>query len=69
MKIAKKYNFDYWDGDRKYGYGGFKYLPGYNSALAKNIIKSYNLTNNSKVLDIGCGKGFLMYEIKKKLWL
>ncbi len=67
MKIAKKYSFNYWDGDRKYGYGGFKYLPGYNSTLAKNIIKSYNLTNNSKVLDIGCGKGFLMYEIKKKL--
>lgn len=67
MKIAKKYSFNYWDGDRKYGYGGFKYIPGYNSALAKNIIKSYNLNNNSKVLDIGCGKGFLMYELKKKL--
>ena len=67
MKISKKYNFDYWDGDRKYGYGGFKYISGYNESLAENIIKSYNLTNKSKVLDIGCGKGFLMYEIKKKL--
>ena len=67
MKISKKYDFDYWDGDRKYGYGGFKYIPGYNESLAENIIKTYNLTNESKVLDIGCGKGFLMYEIKKKL--
>ena len=67
MKIGKKYSFDYWDGDRKYGYGGFKYRSGYNESLAKNIIKSYNLTNKSKVLDIGCGKGFLMQEIKKKL--
>jgi len=67
MKIAKKYSFDYWDGDRKYGYGGFKYIPGYNESLAKKIIKSYDLTNKSKVLDIGCGKGFLMQEIKRKL--
>ena len=28
MKIAKLYEKDYWDGDRKYGYGGYKYIPG-----------------------------------------
>ena len=28
MKIAKKYSYDYWDGDRKFGYGGYKYIPG-----------------------------------------
>ena len=67
MKVAKKYSFDYWDGDRKYGYGGFNYIAGYNETLAKNIIKTYHLTNKSKVLDVGCGKGFLMYEIKKIL--
>ncbi len=67
MKIAKKYGYDYWDGNRKYGYGGFKYISGYNSLIAQKIIKAYNLTNNSKILDIGCGKGFLIYEIKKIL--
>lgn len=67
MKRAKKYGFDYWDGDRKYGYGGFKYILGYNTELAKKIIKEYNLSNTSKILDIGCGKGFLLYEIKKIL--
>ncbi len=67
MKIAKKYEYDYWDGDRKYGYGGYKYIPGYHSVLAKKLIKEYSLTNNSKVLDLGCGKGFLLYEIKKIL--
>ena len=67
MKIAKKYSFDYWDGDRKYGYGGFKYIEGYNESLAKKIIKTYNLTNKSKVLDVGCGKGFLMQEIRKQI--
>jgi sporadic carbohydrate cluster protein (TIGR04323 family) len=67
MQVSKKYGFDYWDGNRKYGYGGFKYIEGYNESLAKNIIKTYNLTNKSKVLDVGCGKGFLMQEIKNKL--
>jgi len=65
MKIAKKYAFDYWDGDRKYGYGGYKYINNYWTPLAKKIINTYNLKSYSKVLDIGCGKAFLLYEIKK----
>jgi sporadic carbohydrate cluster protein (TIGR04323 family) len=67
MKVSKKYGFDYWDGNRKYGYGGFKYIEGYNESLVKSIIKTYNLTNKSKVLEVGCGKGFLMQDIKNKL--
>ena len=67
MKISKKYDYDYWDGDRKYGYGGYKYIKNYHTKLAKNLIKTYNLTNKSKLLDLGCGKGFLLYEIKKIL--
>ena len=67
MIISKKYDYDYWDGNRRYGYGGYKYIPGYHSSLAKKLIQTYNLKDTSKVLDIGCGKGFLMYEIKKIL--
>lgn len=67
MKIAKKYNYDYWDGDRRFGYGGYKYINGYNKVLAEKLIREYSLNNNSKILDIGCGKGFLIYEIKKIL--
>lgn len=64
MNVAKKYNFDYWDGDRKYGYGGYKYIPGRWKPVAENLINKYNLNNNSSILDVGCGKGFLLYEIK-----
>ncbi len=67
MKIAKKYEQKYWDGDRKYGYGGYKYINGYHTVLAKKLIKLYSLNNNSKILDLGCGKGYLLYEIKKIL--
>lgn len=67
MKIAKKFSKDYWDGNRKYGYGGYTYIEGYYEKVAKKIINKYSLTNSSKILDIGCGKGFLLFEIKKIL--
>ena len=63
MKVAKKYSFDYWDGNRKYGYGGYKYIPGRWKKAAQKIIKDYSLKDGSKILDVGCGKGYLLYEI------
>ena len=59
MKIAKKYGKDYWDGDRKYGYGGYNYIPGRWKSVAKSLIRTYKLKKNSKILDVGCGKAFL----------
>jgi len=64
MKIAKQYGKDYWDGDRRYGYGGYKYIPGRWKSVAKKLIDTYNLGAESRVLDIGCGKGYLLYEMK-----
>ena len=64
MLKAKEYEFDYWDGDRRFGYGGYKYISGRWKPTAELLIKNYNLTNNSSVLDVGCGKAFLLYEIK-----
>ena len=66
MKKSKEYGYDYWDGDRRFGYGGYKY-DGRWKEIAKDFITQYNLTNNSKVLDVGCGKAFLLYEIKQLL--
>ena len=67
MLEAKKYEFNYWDGDRRYGYGGYKYIPGRWTPVAEKIISNYNLNENSRILDAGCGKGFLLLEIKKIL--
>tara|TARA_Y100000741_G_scaffold354308_1_gene328495 strand:+ start:3344 stop:4003 length:660 start_codon:yes stop_codon:yes gene_type:complete len=63
MKIAKKYSIDYWDGDRRYGYGGYKYISGRWKNVAKKLIKDYKLKKGSKVLDVGCGKSYLLYEM------
>jgi len=67
MKVAKKYGKDYWDGYRRYGYGGYKYIRDYHKYLAINLIRLYKLTPESKILDVGCGKGYLVYEISKLL--
>jgi ubiquinone/menaquinone biosynthesis C-methylase UbiE len=67
MNIARKFSFDYWDGLRKYGFGGYKYIPGLLTLIAKRLIKNYKLKNNSSILEVGCGKGYLLYEIKKIL--
>jgi SAM-dependent methyltransferase len=64
MKIAKQYGEDYWDGDRRYGYGGYRFMPGRWNPVAEKLISTYKLKAGSKVLDIGCGKGYLLYEMK-----
>ena len=67
MKLAKEYGYHYWDGSRETGYGGYKYIKNYWSKFVIKLIKKYRLDNNSHILDIGCGKGFLLYELKNVL--
>ena len=61
-KIAKEYGFDYWDGDRKYGYGGYRYDGRWRS-VAQKIADHYQLKSGQKVLDVGCGMSHLLYEL------
>ena len=53
-KVAKKYGYDYWDGDRKYGYGGYHY-DGRWKSVAKKLADHYHLQPGQKILDVGCG--------------
>lgn len=61
MKIAKQFGQEYWDGDRRYGYGGYKY-DGRWKPVAEAMMEHYNLKFGNKILDIGCGKGALLGE-------
>ncbi len=67
MLKAKEYEADYWDGDRRYGYGGYRYIEGRWTPVAEALIDIYGLGATSSILDVGCGKGYLLYEIKKLL--
>ncbi len=66
MEKALEFEFDYWDGDRKYGFGGYKY-DGRWKTVAEQLIELYKLPKNAKILDVGCGKAHLMYEFNKLL--
>lgn len=66
MRKAKEYEFDYWDGDRRYGYGGYRY-DGRWKVVAEQLIEHYGLGPDSKVLDVGCGKAHLLYELQQLL--
>jgi SAM-dependent methyltransferase len=66
MLKAKEYELDYWDGDRRYGYGGYRY-DGRWKLVAQQLIDHYRLGANARILDVGCGKGHLLHELKQLL--
>jgi protein-L-isoaspartate(D-aspartate) O-methyltransferase len=63
-EVATKFDKDYWDGERKFGYGGYKY-DGRWRAVAEDMARHYKLQPGAKILDVGCGKGFLLYEFSQ----
>jgi len=62
-QIARRFDKDYWDGDRKYGYGGYKY-DGRWVAVAERLAAHYGLQPGARILDVGCAKGFLLHDLK-----
>ena len=65
--IGRKFGFDYFDGDRNHGYGGFNYQQRFWQPVIPSIIENYQIDNSSAVLDVGCAKGFFLYDLTQEL--
>lgn len=65
-EIATQFGKDYWDGDRRYGYGGYTY-DGRWRPVAEAMARHYGLKRGDTILDVGCGKGFLLYEFTQEV--
>ncbi len=61
-QIARQFGKDFFDGDRKHGYGGFHYHPRFWQPVIPTFQKFYNLSSKSSILDVGSGKGFMLYD-------
>jgi ubiquinone/menaquinone biosynthesis C-methylase UbiE len=66
-EIAKQFGKEFFDGERKHGYGGFNYDPKFWTETVRIFIEEYKLTSSSSVLDVGCGKGFMLVDLVKAL--
>jgi ubiquinone/menaquinone biosynthesis C-methylase UbiE len=64
LRVARKFAQEYFDGDRKYGYGGYFYNEKYWRETVKHIKNYYDLPDDASILDVGCGKGFMLHDFK-----
>jgi ubiquinone/menaquinone biosynthesis C-methylase UbiE len=64
IRIAKQFGKEFFDGERKFGYGGYKY-DGRWQSVVKRMKDYYKLSDNVAILDIGCGKGFMLHDFKE----
>lgn len=65
LNTARRFGREYFDGDRLYGYGGYYYRPRFWTDTVRRFRDYYKLKENASVLDVGCAKGFMMYDFKK----
>jgi SAM-dependent methyltransferase len=66
-EIARKFGKEFFDGERSHGYGGFYYNPRFWSPVVPTLKDYFALSSESSLLDIGCGKGFMLYDISKEI--
>ena len=63
--IARTFGKDFFDGDRKHGYGGYNYHPRFWQPVIPTFQDHFGLSSNTSILDVGCGKGFMLYDISE----
>lgn len=65
--IARKFDKEFFDGDREFGYGGFNYMPRFWQPVVPDLVEHFKLDKQSALLDVGCAKGFMLYDLVQYL--
>jgi ubiquinone/menaquinone biosynthesis C-methylase UbiE len=63
--IARRFGKDFFDGDRRHGYGGFTYQPRFWQPVIPTFKEYWKLDAGSTLLDVGCAKGFMLHDLKE----
>tara|TARA_B110000977_G_scaffold200519_1_gene291365 strand:- start:10956 stop:11615 length:660 start_codon:yes stop_codon:yes gene_type:complete len=62
-RVARQFGKEFFDGNRQYGYGGFKYFSRFWQPVIPTFQKHFGLTGRSSLLDVGCAKGFMLHDL------
>ena len=64
-RVARQFGKEFFDGDRLYGYGGYLYHPRFWQPVVQRFREYYQLRDECSILDVGCGKGFMLHDFKE----
>lgn len=64
-EIARRFGREFFDGDRRHGYGGFKYLPRFWQPVVPAFREHFKLAAGMSLLDVGCAKGFMLHDLRE----
>jgi len=63
--VARQFGRDFFDGDRRYGYGGFSYQKRFWQPVAPTFRSHYGMGDVYSLLDVGCANGFMMHDFSE----
>jgi SAM-dependent methyltransferase len=63
--VARRFGKEFFDGERRHGYGGYHYNPRFWQPVVPTFQDYYQLEPRSSILDVGCGKGFMLHDFQK----
>ena len=63
--IARQFGYEFFDGDRRHGYGGFTYQERFWTPVVPDFVSRYAIRPGFRILDVGCAKGFMLYDFKR----
>jgi ubiquinone/menaquinone biosynthesis C-methylase UbiE len=65
--VARQFGREFFDGERKHGYGGFNYHPRFWQPVIPTLREHFGLTADSSLLDVGCAKGFMLHDLAEAI--